>query len=319
MRWKLLLALLLSGVISVGCSRQARAGAETTVAKALISPQEEDQLGMQVRQELEKQGVKYVTDPAVTSYVEGVTQKVLAYAKKARPEVKWKVSVIDDPKTVNAFATPGGYMYVYSGLLLAVKNEAELAGVIGHESGHVALYHSARQIVDAYGLEAAIGLALGKDPNKVASIAAALAGKGTMLKFSRDDETEADEFGTRAMAAAGYDPNQLVEFFQTLEKLEGKQPGILKYLSDHPLTTDRITHLEKYIAANHLSGSEVGADQVKAIQEKLKQGVSSTTAPVAAPTAAPQGQPAPAPAPSQPQQQPQPSGGGYQAPPPPKN
>ena len=295
MRWKLLLAVLLGGTLflSAGCSRQARAGAETTVAKALISPQEEDQLGLQVRQELQKQGVKYITDPEVVKYVDGVTQRVLAYAKKARPEVKWQVSVIDDPKTVNAFATPGGYMYVFSGLLLAVNNEAELAGVIGHESGHVALRHSARQIVDAYGLEAALGLALGKDPNKVAEIAGALVGKGTMLKFSRDDETEADEFGVSAMAATGYDPQQLVNFFKTLEKLSGKEPAIAKWISDHPLTRDRITHLEQYISAHQLTGSDVGADRVKAIQAKLKQGVSSTTTPVSQPSAAPSGTQAP--------------------------
>src|ERR1051325_8378382 len=92
--------------------------AETIAARELIPPEQENQLGLQVKQELEtKQNVRYVIDPAVVGYVRAVADKVISFGKKDRPEVVWQVNVIDDAKTVNAFATPGGYLYAHSGLL----------------------------------------------------------------------------------------------------------------------------------------------------------------------------------------------------------
>lgn len=169
-----------------------------------------------------------------------VADKVIAFGKKERPEVQWQVNVIDDPKTVNAFATPGGYLYVYSGLILAADNEAELAGVMAHETGRVVARHSARQMVDAYGLQAISALVLGKNPGLLASLASGVGQKGFMLANSRSDETEADEYGARYAAAAGYDPHGLVTFFDKLRKREGSSPRILAILSDHPATPDRI-------------------------------------------------------------------------------
>ena len=242
--------------LAMACSHSQRAKAETAVAKVLISDEQENQLGLQVRQELEQQQkVKYLDDPQVVAFVKGMTDRILPLAEKDRPGVKWDVKVIDDPKTVNAFATPGGYLYVYSGLLLAAENEAELAGVLSHEAGHVVARHSARQMVDAFGLQAVAGLALGKNPSVLSQVVAGAGGKGLMLANSREDETEADEYGARYASSAGYDPKGLITFFDKLRKMEGSTPGFAKFLSDHPATPDRIAHLEKYIADNHLSGS----------------------------------------------------------------
>jgi beta-barrel assembly-enhancing protease len=124
--------------------------------------------------------------------VRGVADRVITFGKRDRPEVQWQVNVIDDSKTVNAFATPGGYLYVYSGLIMAADNEAELAGVMAHETGHVVARHSARQMVDQYGLEAVSGMVLGKNPGLVGSIVGGVGQKGFMLANSRSDETEAD-------------------------------------------------------------------------------------------------------------------------------
>jgi predicted Zn-dependent protease len=169
--------------------------------------------------------------------------------------VKWQVRVIDDPKTVNAFATPGGFLYVYSGLLLAADNPSELAGVLSHEAGHVVARHSARQMVDAFGLQAVASLALGQNPGLAAQLAAAVGGRGLLLANSRGDETEADEYGAKYASGAGYDPRGLITFFQKLAKQEGSSSQLLKFLSDHPATPDRISHLESYIAEHHLAGS----------------------------------------------------------------
>src|SRR5262245_854937 len=196
------------GVLALSCAVVAAScGVHTPegVAKALVSDEQEAQLGAQVKQELEKQGTKYVTDPEVVNYVQGVAKKIFVSADKDRPGVKWQVHVIDDAKQVNAFATPGGYLYVYTGLLMAADNEAQLAGVWGHESGHVVARHSARQMVDAMGLETVIGIGLGQNPNQLAQLAANVAAKGALLAYGREDETEADEFGARYSAQAGYD------------------------------------------------------------------------------------------------------------------
>jgi len=253
------------------------------LAKALISDDQEAQLGAQVKQELDKQGTKYVKDPEVVNYVQGVAKKIFVSADKDRPGVKWQVHVIDDPKQVNAFATPGGYLYVYTGLLMAADNEAELAGVWGHESGHVVARHSARQMVDTMGLETVLGIALGQNPNELAQLAATLAAKGALLSYSRQDETEADEFGARYAAQAGYDPRGLITFFQKLKAMEGQQPAFAKYLSDHPATEDRITHLQQFISEKQLSGSELGAERLRPVKQKLL--AEAKSAGVAAPAA----------------------------------
>ena len=240
-----------------------------SVAKALVSDDQEKQLGDQVKQELDKQGTKYVQDPEVVNYVQGVAKKIFVSADKDRPGVDWHVYVIDDPKQVNAFATPGGNLFVYTGLLMAADNEAELAGVWGHESGHVVARHSARQMVDAMGLETVIGMTLGNNPNQLAQVAATLAAKGALLSYSREDESAADEYGARYASAAGYYPHGLITFFQKLQKMEGDVPAFSKYLSDHPATADRISHLQQYIPAHNLGGSELGADRLKPIKARL--------------------------------------------------
>jgi predicted Zn-dependent protease len=275
-------ALAISAVIlGAGCTHAQRSGAETAVAKTLISDEQENQIGLQVKQELEqKEHVKYVEDPEVVAFVKGITDRVLPLAEKDRPGVKWEVKVIDEAGTVNAFATPGGHLYVYSGLLMAADNPSEVAGVLSHECGHVVARHSARQMVNAYGLQAVAALALGKNPGLASQVAAGVTGKGLMLANSRGDETEADEYGARYASAAGYDPRGLITFFQKLQKQEGKSPQIMKFLSDHPATPDRIAYLEKYIADHHLSGTE-GRDPagLSGVKRKLPKGAAPGAAP----------------------------------------
>ncbi len=255
-----------------GCSAKQLARTETIVADTLISDQQEDQLGLEVKKELEAQGMKYVQDPAITSYVQGIAAKIYANANKDRPNVKWRTAVIDDPKTVNAFATPGGFIYVYTGLLLKADNEAEVAGVMGHEAAHVTRRHSARQLVKVYGMQAVIGAATGKNPGTAREIAGALLGVGGqvgLLANSRSNETEADESGVGYTSRAGYDPKGLMTFFQKLQASSGSTPGILKWLSTHPPHADRVSHVNAVIASQRLGGTDVGADRLAAIKAKI--------------------------------------------------
>jgi predicted Zn-dependent protease len=264
--FSLILPLALLGSCATGTGRTV----ETTLANALVSTEQENEIGVQVKAELEqKQGVRYLNDPAVVDYVRGVAALMIAQGKKARPDVQWQVNVIDDPKTVNAFATPGGFLYVYSGLLAAAKNEAELAGVMGHETGHVVARHAARNLVTAYGLEAAVALAGGQNPGLLRQLATSIAANGLFLAHSRADETEADEIGVRFLSAAGYDPKGIITFFGTLAAQQGQTPGIMKYFSTHPAPEDRITHLQQYIAQNNLGGSAVNEAQFRAIKSRI--------------------------------------------------
>ncbi|QRK13108.1 M48 family metalloprotease [Archangium violaceum] len=258
--------------LTSGCASVKKMNVGRTAASILISDEQEAQLGAQVKQELEtKEKIKYLEDPVVVDYVRNLSTPILQQANKDRQNVKWKIHVIDDPKTVNAFATPGGYLYVYTGLLLAADNEAEVAGVMGHEAGHVTGRHSAQALMLQYGQQALIDAALGKNSGTVSQIAASLAGSGTSLAFSRGNETEADELGAKYTSGARYDPHGLVTFFQKLAAQEGKTPGFMKWLSTHPPSADRVKHLNSYISSKGLSGSELGADRLAPIKARLRK------------------------------------------------
>lgn len=276
-----LCSVLLVSAALAACATSTTREVETTMAKVLISTDQENQLGLQVKNDLDqKQKIVYMTDPEVVTYVRGVADKVLQFGKRDRPDVQWQVFVIDDAKTVNAFATPGGYLYVYRGLLQTAVNEAELAGVMAHEAGHVVARHSARSLVAAYGLEAVTALALGNNPGLLSKITANIAGNGLMMAHSRADETEADEFGARYTSAAGYDPRGLVTLFEKFKAKEGNTPGILAYLSDHPASQDRINYLNSYMTKHGLTGAELGTAAYGRIRARL------ATLPTATPAAA---------------------------------
>ncbi|MBJ6759541.1 M48 family metalloprotease [Myxococcaceae bacterium JPH2] len=264
-----IVGLTLVSSLTSGCTKQ-RIGAEKAIASVVVSPQQEEQIGQQVKQELEqKEKIQYVQDPAVVEYVRQLSAPILAQASKERPDVKWKVNVINDPKTVNAFATPGGYLYVYTGLLLAADTEAELAGVMAHEAGHVVARHSARAMVNQYGLQAISQMALGNNPGAAAQIASQLVTGGTMLAHGRSEESEADTYGARYASGAGYDPHGLITFFQKLQAEQGKTPAVMKWLSTHPTNEQRIADLNKYIAQNRLTGANNNPGQLPAIKKKL--------------------------------------------------
>lgn len=261
---------LLALALPLACALKQQV--ETSAAKALISPQQAKQIGDQVKSELQKQGVQFVQDGTVDGWVGRLSEPLFAIARKARPDIAdWKVHVINDPKTVNAFATTGGDLYVYSGLVLLADDGAEIADVLGHEIGHVALRHVERQLVDAFGLEALAALALGNNPGAATQIAAAIGGKGLMLANSRDDERQADEWGAVHADEAGYDPEGLVRFFRKLEAQEGHTPQVLGWLSDHPTTPSRVADVEKLIQSKGLHAKGEGPSGLDAVKARLRE------------------------------------------------
>ena len=154
-------------------------------------------------------------------------------SRSERPALPWSFKLVDDPM-VNAFALPGGFIFITRGIMASLNSEAELAGVIGHEIGHVTARHSASQMSRQQFQQ--IGLGVGSIlSSDVASVAGVLsAGLGLLnLRYSRGDESQSDELGVRYMSRAGYDPNALVGVFQTLA-LAGGGGGGRSRVGDHP-------------------------------------------------------------------------------------
>jgi len=205
-------------------------------------------LGKQLSQEVDK-SAKFIDDPVITEYVNRVAQNLV---RNSDAQVPFTVKVIDSG-VVNAFALPGGFFYVNSGLILHADEESELAGVMAHEIAHVCARHGTKQatksdIMQIASIPAMIfipytwaGYALYQGMNFMIPV--------TFLKFSRDAEREADYLGLQYMYKAGYDPNSFVAFFEKVEADEKKQPGTIpKVFSTHPPTPDRIEATQKEIA-----------------------------------------------------------------------
>lgn len=183
-------------------------------------------------------------DKALLSRFGNVARRLIKNVE--RKDLTWTFAVLDTDE-VNAFAAPGGYVYVTRGLMKMVESDDELAGVVAHEMGHVDCKHSVRQAEKA-GLMTALVVGLGlnkktKDAAPVAAIAAYFAN----LKFSRNDEYEADARAVKYTHAAGYNPRGLISFFDKINK-DSKTSKVTKYFSTHPPTTDRIKAVEKLIA-----------------------------------------------------------------------
>jgi predicted Zn-dependent protease len=205
-------------------------------------------LGKSLAQEVERSS-KMIDDPIVTEYVNRVGQNLV---RNSDSKVPFTIKVIDSDE-VNAFALPGGFFFVNSGLILRATEESELAGVMGHEIAHVCARHGTKNATKGELMQLASIPAMIFIPYSMAGYAMYeglnLAIPLTFLKFSRDAEREADFLGLQYMYKAGYDPNSFVTFFERLQADEKRRPGTIpKVFSTHPPTPDRIESAQKEIA-----------------------------------------------------------------------
>jgi predicted Zn-dependent protease len=239
LKWKLYIVLFLFPVATLqfdGCSRNPATGERNL---NLVSESQEIQMGKEADQQITASMGIY-QNQQLQNYVETLGKSLAA--KSERPNLPWTFRVIDDP-VVNAFALPGGYIYVTRGILSHMNSEAELVGVLGHEIGHVTAKHSVQRISSAQLTQIGFGVAMILKPELQQYSQFAELGVGLLfLKFGRDDERQADELGLRYMVKENHDPRQMAEVMRTLQRV-GEQSGggaIPQWLSTHPDPENRI-------------------------------------------------------------------------------
>ncbi len=219
-----------------------------------VFPDSKDiELGRQVDGEIRKTPQEFPIlqgHPEVKAYVEQVGQRILA-----SPEIRkkglyaYQFEIIADDKTINAFCTPGGYIYVYTGLLKFLDNEASLAGVIGHEIAHAERRHATRRMTTQMGYQMLVSIVLGDTPGQAAQLAGNLFSGLALLKNSRGDETESDTYSFKYLLSTPYYPGAIRYFFEKVQGVSGgsRSGSVDRLLSTHPLPQDRFEHINKML------------------------------------------------------------------------
>lgn len=210
----------------------------------IFSADDDVSLGQQVSQEIAKDPSYKILAPSqypsVYSYLNGMRDEILNSGELAyKDKFAWEMHVIQNDTVLNAFATPGGYIYIYTGLIKYLDHADDLAGVLGHEMAHADERHSVRNLQKMYGLDLMLSIALGQDPGALAQVAGQIAGTLAGLKFSREYETEADKNSVLYLSHTKYACNGAALFFIKMnENGDGGQPP--EFLSTHPNPENRI-------------------------------------------------------------------------------
>jgi predicted Zn-dependent protease len=213
----------------------------------LVSQSMEIQMGMEAAREVESE-MKIMNDPQIQNYISSLGQRLVQYSR--RPDIGYQFKVVDTDE-INAFALPGGFIYINRGLIQEAESEAELAGVVGHEIGHVVARHGAKRMSKLIALQ--IGFTVFEamsDRDRQTQIQLLLAqalATGYLLKNSRDSERQADDLGAENLYRAGYEPLAMAQFFDKLG--HGSNPGAIDtFFSTHPNPGERIRNVEALIA-----------------------------------------------------------------------
>ena len=230
------------------------------------------QLGAQFNEDLRANPQEYpilVGRDDVRQYVTNIGNKILASPEiKKRDAFAWKFEVIDDDNTINAFCVPGGYVYVYTGLMKFIDDEATLAGIIAHEIAHAEKRHSTRRVVSQLGIQLGVGYAaemlLGKDAaawqQTVVPLLGDMLASGLVMYNSREDEYEADEYSFKYLKSTEYYPGAIKGFFEKVSdnsSTSGFEATVTKLFSTHPLPPDRLDNIDQLLKkGNYAAPSE---------------------------------------------------------------
>jgi predicted Zn-dependent protease len=233
----------------------------------LFSAQQDVEIGKQVSQDADRK-LKLIHNSQISSYIAAIGRRLASRAPGGRYPYQFKV--VND-RAINAFALPGGFLYVNRGIFENASNEAQLAGVVAHEISHVALRHGTNQMSKAYAAQAPLAVLGGLLGNSIGGIiaqtGASLAANSVLLKFSRDAERQADLMGTQILYDSGYDPRAMAQFFEKIEATGGSQSA--EFFSDHPNPGNRINSVNQEITrlggANRPKSDSVEFQRIKRI------------------------------------------------------
>jgi predicted Zn-dependent protease len=241
-----------------------------------VSTQQEVQMGQEAAQQVNAQ-LPMVQDAQIQNYVNALGQRIARTTSRA--DLDWQFQVVNSDM-VNAFALPGGFVYVNRGVLARASNMSEVAGVLGHEIEHVVRRHSVKQMEQAQGANVGVGLLCaltGVCQSGVAQAAINVGGTAVFAKFSRDDEIQADEGGFNNLVRAGINPRGMLTLFQKLLAEEQQSGGgnASAWFADHPGTTDRIADIQRMLSQtpastlNGLATNDAGFASMKARVARL--------------------------------------------------
>ncbi len=254
------LACLVMSLSLGGCVTNEATG---DVSLNLLSQEQEIQIGADAEPQFVDENGGLIPSPAIRQYVEDLGQRLAAVSE--RPELPWNFNVLDSP-VINAFALPGGKVFITRGLMSQMTNEAQLAGVLGHEVGHITAQHvNARMSQQMVWQGIATGVAVAgeatdNDTLRILGVGTSVGSGVYLLKFGRDQETQSDELGVRYMTKLGYNPWGQVQVMQILDQAQGDGGGP-EFFATHPLPQTRIDDLEQHIAENYPKAPRPGRDQ----------------------------------------------------------
>lgn len=229
-----------------------------------ITPEQEIAFGLRAAPEVAAQFGGLDPDQRKQEVVKSMGQAMVRQSGASKSTYKFDFHVLDDESTVNAFALPGGQIFITDALLRQLESPGQLAGVLGHEIGHVVGRHAAEHMAKAQLTQGLTGAAViaSYDPERPGSYqtaaAAALIGQLIMLKYGRDDELESDKLGVRFMAEAGYDPRSLIDVMRILEKASGRGGNMPEFLATHPNPGNRAERIKEEIARTFPNGVPEG-------------------------------------------------------------
>ena len=262
------------GLARVACSSLAVVALAAAVGCSSVSQQQEVEIGQQTAAQVNAQ-LPMLHDATVDSYVNSRGKSIAS--RTSRADLDWQFAVVNTD-VINAFALPGGFIYVNRGVLARASNESELAGVLAHEIEHVVQRHSVKQMEQVQQANVGVGLVCALTrvcENQAAAAAIQVGGSAYFAKNSRQDEVQADEGGFQNMIRAGENPRGMLTFFQKLLAEEGSGGGgASAWFSDHPGTQDRITDIERMLAAvpaSQLASLRTDSPQFEQMKRRLAQ------------------------------------------------
>lgn len=244
-----ILCFLLIACALVGCQQNPATGKQQWI---ILSSQEVNAMGAAAKPELVQEYGGEVPSSALRNYVDEIGMSLVTHIEPEYADLEWDFIVLDSD-VINAFALPGGNVFISRGLMEAFDNEAQLAGVLGHEIGHVTGRHVDERISQALTIELGllgIGMASDEDWAQYTQVIVGLGGQGYLLSFGRGQESEADTLGMRYMTQSGYDPRGMLEVIEVLQAASaGSQPP--EFLSTHPHPETRISRISELLESEY--------------------------------------------------------------------